>query len=308
MTQTCQEIHDELGVWPISFSYPRGFANLSTPMWQDRALKSNIIPGARYSYSSEEDYLANYQSSRFALTHKKGGWDCFRHLEVFASGALPVFPDAASIPHETMVHYPKSVLEKVEAQLPGLPPTLSESSRAEIRRFSEENLSSSAMAQYLLDACGISSTEKVTFLDEALLKKPDYLSVMTLIGLRIVLRHNLSTVFDIPYIYDDFDGSSGRFWGRGFGYCGVLPSSFRPAESGNFHGAMNLADAGAESGWLIVGSITRNWPLAQQMLERFDPARTIWIHGEDKPPTRQERAELSQQVGHVFVRELDGRL
>lgn len=47
--------------------------------------------------------------SLFAVTFKKAGWDCMRHLEIIAAGALPVFTDIADLPAGTMAAYPREV-------------------------------------------------------------------------------------------------------------------------------------------------------------------------------------------------------
>ena len=47
-----------------------------------------LIPGRgeTYIYQTEPEYYENYQRAYFALTCKKGGWDCMRHYEILASG------------------------------------------------------------------------------------------------------------------------------------------------------------------------------------------------------------------------------
>lgn len=42
-----------------------------------------------YAFASEEAYYDDLASSRFAVTTKRGGWDCLRHYEIAAAGALP---------------------------------------------------------------------------------------------------------------------------------------------------------------------------------------------------------------------------
>ena len=42
-----------------------------------------------YAFSSEQAYYEDLAASRFAVTTKRGGWDCLRHYEIAASGALP---------------------------------------------------------------------------------------------------------------------------------------------------------------------------------------------------------------------------
>ena len=42
-----------------------------------------------YAFASEDDYYDDLAASRFAVTTKRGGWDCLRHYEIAAAGALP---------------------------------------------------------------------------------------------------------------------------------------------------------------------------------------------------------------------------
>lgn len=46
-----------------------------------------------YIFTEEKDYYDDLQNSWIGLTCKKGGWDCMRHYEILASGALLLFKD-----------------------------------------------------------------------------------------------------------------------------------------------------------------------------------------------------------------------
>lgn len=51
------------------------------------------VPGSStsYAFSNEAEYYADLQSSRFGITTKRSGWDCLRHYEIAANGAVPCF-------------------------------------------------------------------------------------------------------------------------------------------------------------------------------------------------------------------------
>jgi hypothetical protein len=53
------------------------------------------VPGARtqYAFATEEEYYHDLQASRFGITTKRAGWDCLRHYEIAANGAVPCFRD-----------------------------------------------------------------------------------------------------------------------------------------------------------------------------------------------------------------------
>ena len=51
----------------------------------------------------------------FAVTRKKAGWDCMRHLEIMAAGCVPYFLDLDNIPPLTLQFYPKSLFAEAKA-------------------------------------------------------------------------------------------------------------------------------------------------------------------------------------------------
>jgi hypothetical protein len=99
------------GVFPIFFGIPASKIGTlkSTPKTKVRAL---IDPRDRstYIYTREADYYADYASSLFAITMKKGGWDTMRTLEIMANGCIPLFLDLDQCPPTTCVNLPKAAL------------------------------------------------------------------------------------------------------------------------------------------------------------------------------------------------------
>ena len=108
---------------PLTFGIPsKNVQNTVQP--KGRAL-STVVPGdwSTYAYlpredqtpqqrsQLERDYYVDMQRSFFGLTWKKAGWDCLRHLELLASGCLPLFTDIAKAPRGVLSLYPKRVLQ-----------------------------------------------------------------------------------------------------------------------------------------------------------------------------------------------------
>jgi len=60
-------------------------------------------------FERESDYYDHYSDCYYALTWKKGGWDCLRHYEIIASGAVPFFVDFQKCPRLTMHTFPKEI-------------------------------------------------------------------------------------------------------------------------------------------------------------------------------------------------------
>lgn len=87
-------------LYPISFSFPEEKIFPEIPP-KTKLLSSHIvdpevserIPGSasKYLFSSELDYYRDLQTSRFGITTKRAGWDCMRHYEIAANGAVLCF-------------------------------------------------------------------------------------------------------------------------------------------------------------------------------------------------------------------------
>lgn len=301
--ETSQEIKDSRGVWPISFSYPRNITVDSGEL-EKRGFICPTFPGHRYRFDAEDQYLDNYRGYEFGLTHKKGGWDCFRHLEIMFAGAVPFMPDARHIPQGTMVHYPKAFITEVAQLFARGRPTIAGDVRAHLAEFFNENLTTKAMASYVLKACGLTKESKILFVDGALNKLADYQSVFTLIGLKQLMGTKIEVSHSVPYLYSDWQGDSSTLYGRGFGYSRILDpdlKSTRESLNGTWspdHEALVNYDA------IILGSVTRNREVAYKLLKMFPPEGTIWIHGEDQGP-EEELVNTTKKHGvTLFVREL----
>ncbi len=64
-------------------------------------------------------YFKQYESSYFAYTWQKGGWDCNRHAEILGSGCIPYMIDIEQCPQSVMCFYPKKLMKYV-LNLPGI--------------------------------------------------------------------------------------------------------------------------------------------------------------------------------------------
>jgi hypothetical protein len=85
---------------PISFGIPEEKI-VAAPPEKSKEFPVHIVdaevasrvPGAKtsYAFQTEADYYADLQASRFGITKKRAGWDCLRHYEIAANGAVPCF-------------------------------------------------------------------------------------------------------------------------------------------------------------------------------------------------------------------------
>jgi hypothetical protein len=267
-------------------------------------LVSPIVPGYPYSFHSEADYLAKYAESYFALTHRKAGWDCFRHVEIMASGSVPLMPDASEIPEFSMVHYPKHALAKIARKVAVERGRPSWELRSELRAFFLKHLTTKSMAAYILEAAGIPPDASVLFLDANLPSNPEYISTLTAIGLKENLGSNCTLHPTADFLYQDSHIDTQGFYGRGFGYGKKIEPTHRAhhelAEVTSLTNSVDYKDFD----YAVVGSITRNVQLTASLFNHFPPSRIVLIHGEDLPPTTAETHHLRTSGAHVFVRSI----
>ena len=109
-------VHDVPQVHPIGFSIPK---ELFIGRPAKTKLMATVVPGdqATYVFDDEDAYHADYASSYFGHTCRKGGWDCLRHYEIVANWCMPMFKDLDACPHRTMVSFPKAeILEYNRSQ------------------------------------------------------------------------------------------------------------------------------------------------------------------------------------------------
>jgi len=102
-------------LFPITFSIPE--CHLVDAIPDKTKMMSHMIPGKKetYIYNTQKEYYHEYQTSMFALTHRKEGWDCMRHYEIIANGCIPFFPDIETCPPKILSRFPKSLVVKGNA-------------------------------------------------------------------------------------------------------------------------------------------------------------------------------------------------
>jgi hypothetical protein len=98
---------------PISFSIPQEKIVTDLPPKTklfgkhivDEAIASKV-EGAmtKYAFDNEADYYNDLQQSKFGITTKRGGWDCLRHYEIAANGAVICFKNLCQKPDTCAPH------------------------------------------------------------------------------------------------------------------------------------------------------------------------------------------------------------
>ena len=187
-----------------------------------------------YGPLQEAEYFDDYSRSYFGFTRRKAGWDCMRHYEIIAAGAIPYFVNLSQVPSRTMAPFPKAlVLEAMS--MPGvifqMSPEGHEIARAEIdhsvfnhshyfellgrlHAWTSEHLTTTALAQRILRTMGLHDSmwgsAKVLFMvhpggfgPAATYDEGGNLRDMLFHGLRRTLGRRLVDAFRMSHMYDD---------------------------------------------------------------------------------------------------------
>lgn len=97
----------------ISFSIPEEKIVKSLPVKTKLFPKHIVDPEVtakvegsltRYAFENEADYYIDLQFSKFGITTKRAGWDCMRHYEIAANGAVICFKDLDKKPETCAPH------------------------------------------------------------------------------------------------------------------------------------------------------------------------------------------------------------
>lgn len=295
-----------------------------TQLWAD------VIPGKQetYKYGPGQDqaYYDMYKRARFAITKKKGGWDCLRHYEILANGCIPVFENLEQCPTHTLNAFPKDLLAECTKVLLPWKDTpdhieLYNSYVTRLLSHTKAHLSCSALAQSFLTTMGLTSDAKVLFIrcDAGV----NYFREMLFIGL-----NRLATCVSypqIPYMYTDYPVEKTKtLHGCGYGYSRRL---FRATDleriadeiqyetyikSGieqHTWDAIVYAKMGLDE--LHDGTIPRS-PLWNIVSNYYTNDKIAFLYGGDECHTLNDKTsryiihlKAHMALGHCFVRELD---
>ena len=152
-----REIKNE-NVFPIAYSIPKSL--IINPIIKKDRVISFLIPGIKqtYRFENENQYYSHYSKSYFALSYKKGGWDCLRHYEIIASGTIPYFPDIENCPVNTMFSFPKTlILKSNELFINNDWENTYESILLELKSYALKRLTTKVMAEHVLSKTGLFS-------------------------------------------------------------------------------------------------------------------------------------------------------
>lgn len=267
-------------IHPIQFGIPEG--KIVTEIPQKTQDFASLIPGQldTYIYETEKTYYQGYQEAYFAVTTKKGGWDCLRHYEILANGCIPYFVDIEECDPNTLPFLPKKLL--LEAMhLEGVSYSQIDHMKFNQQRYYEilnelltitrNSLTTKSMAQYLLQTAHYSGG-KILYLSQD--PSPDYLRCLTLIGLKEALGIQVIDVPKIEHIYDSCNEIS-HLYGKGMTYTRIVPDEWVDRE----HIAERIQ--AKEFALIIYGSVHRGLPFLELVTACYASEQIVYLCGED---------------------------
>jgi len=294
---------------PITFSIPEEKILNYVP--KKNKILSNLIPGdlTTYIYNNETDYYNEYRQSMFAITKKKGGWDCMRHYEIIANGCIPYFIDIEHCPENTMALLPKNLL--LEGN--DLYNTLKNKNIDEINidelniyetlvkkfiDYTKKYLTTKSIAEYILTKTNNCNVTKILYLSGS--TAPDYLRCLTLHGFKELLGNNCHDYPKIPHIYKSNNINIETLYGKGISYTNLLDDQLHDYNLDN-----NIEESIKSKYYdiIIYGSYHRGTPYYYLVNKIYKPNEIILICGEDCHYC--DHNNWTSRGHYVFVRELE---
>ena len=285
---------------------------------------ASLVPGETSTYifgvGEEDKYYEMYQTSLFAHTRKKGGWDCLRHYEIMANGCIPIFEELEHCPSSIMTTFPKELVQEACREL--LPwnynnKPLYDSYVMRILSHISKNCSASAQATYFLQKMsGIKQPKNVLMIQCN--HGINYSRELFWIGLNRFIRSQGGTVMEYPkmdYLYDSYTKDCGSLYGNGFTYSKrlegvdeqyIYKEVIQKIES-RFFDLIIFGKVGPDE--LNEGSIP-DLPLWNYVFKKYGKHEIAFIYGGDETThmnsSNKYRDHLYKHVqyGTCFVREL----
>ena len=293
-------------VYPITLSIPE--CKIVDCIPNKTKFLSNLIPGdlSTYIYNTEEEYYNEYKSSLFATTTRKSGWDCMRHYEILACGAIPYFPNINNCPKNTMALLPKHLIKSAnilfeEYKNKAINDTDNELLRSLIRSlldYTRNNLTTVNLAKYILNKSGNSNASKILYLSGD--KHPDYLRCLTLHGFKELFGPSCHDFPIIPHIYKSEKIHYSELYGKGITFTNLLSDELH-----DFKSDLTIQDdiLNKKYDLIIYGSYHRGMPYFDLLKTIYSPDKIILLCGEDEHSCNY--MDFVNKGHHVFVRELN---
>lgn len=302
-------------IYPLSYSIPDECIVDRVP--EKHVLQASLVPGdvSTYMYgpSDEQAYHQMYRDARFAITRKKGGWDCLRHYEILANGCIPLFEGLDACPANTLTTFPKHLVQAAKKDL--LP--WSEDKEPLYRTYVSHLLdhvkkhqSVSATAKYVLEKMG--NPKRVLLIRCHV--GVNYTRELTWVG----IQRQVEEAVEYPrigFLYTDSAEENAALYGNGFTYSKRLdPIGSYMTEAdivekikSRYWDAVIYGKVGPDEMW--EGSLP-NLPLWEHVFPHYANTEIAFFYGGDEMNDLTHDNRYSQNLrkhaeyGMCFVREL----
>jgi len=314
----------EQNLCPISFSIPEEKIVENIPV--KTKIIANINPTGvgknTYIFENEADYYNDYKTSLFAITRKKGGWDCMRHYEILACGCIPIFDNLENCPEKTMFNFPKEIiketniffnylLKKYGVNNLYLNNTVSILDDDEIIKYNDfvrvllkytrQMLTTTCLAQYILNnTC--KEAKNILYISNPV--DGDYLKCLTLHGFKNLFKKNCNDYPFLGHIYKPCKENSyvitEHLHGKGFTNTHLINKD----EYHDFEEENNTIEniKNKKYDLIIYSQLHKDKPLFDIICEYYDPTKIVFLCGEDIHNCICN--EYCDKGYKVFVREL----
>ena len=308
-------------IYPISYCIPDElFINSPLNYSEKKYDMAPLIPGNKetYIYENETDYNLMYANSKYALTTKKGGWDCLRHYEILANGCIPIFPNLILCPFQTMIEFPKKKIIEMTKEYNETGKIINyNEKRDEIFKIAKEKLTCSANAKYFLHKVFPNiNPEKYSELKILMLcgsegyRNVNYSRETLAHGLRKICGDNFVEYPKLNVLYKNCKKIH-KYVGKGFTYGGKLEDNINENNRN-----INFLENKIKNGYydLVIYGKTGDKYLELQPLEElpywaiikniYNKNNIVFLYGNDLTRTSQDKCLLyHSNYGICFVRE-----
>ena len=310
-------------LFPITFCIPEENIVKNIPV--KTKIMASINPHGvgknTYIFENEEEYYNDYKKSLFAITRKKGGWDCMRHYEILACGCIPIFENLQGCPENTMFNFPKKIiietnnfynfLCKKYNILNNHSNNISIIERKDLDiyknyviillKYTREFLTTTQLAKYIIKNTCETAT-KVLYISNPV--DGDYLKCLILHGFKKIFKKNCN---DYPFLGHIYNYCNENSWiikknlhGKGFTNTDLINKD----EYHDFEEEKNTIEniKNKKYDLIIYSSLHKDKPLFDIVSENYENNKIVFLCGEDIHNCICK--EYCDKGYKVFVREL----
>ena len=315
-------------MFPLSYCIPdECIASDEDALKNKHIVIADLIPGEPYTYrygaDQEDEYNQSYRESRFAITHKKGGWDCLRHYEIMANGCIPIFKNLNTCPPLILTTFPKELIIDANATL--LPwkkeyvPKYNETVSKMLTHV-REHCSTSATIQYFLSTMETVNPNIKKVKNVLLIQGNcgiNYTRETFWIGLKRYIQSVNGVATEYPkmnFLYDTFSENKKGLYGNGFTYSSRLKDDYQFTNEDIINNLKNRF-------WdlIVYGKVGPdesfegshpNMPLWEHVFKRYGKHEIVFLYGGDEcidityDNRYKKHIMYHSQFANCYVREL----